>query len=186
MLRILPAIVVLLTGTLAAVSQQTAPLTKAQLIGQFAELTNANHIDIKVDLSLDDVSKRMVSMIDGDKDLTDAQRDTLRASAKEIFSRLAAQTQKTLTESQVLVRLGEQVVTDVYSRSFTEAELVELIAFFKTPLGKKAVNFLETSKTSISNDFRAAMGAKIDEVSQPLINSSIAELQQRIKDVKKK
>ena len=184
MYRMLRAMVVLLVVSFPAVSQQ--PPTKAQLIGQFAGLTNANHIDIKIDLSLDDVSNRMKSMIDGDKDLTDGQRETLRASAKEIFARLATQTQKSLNESEALVRLGEQVVTDLYGRSFTEAELVELIAFFKTPLGRKAVSFLQTSKTSIANDFQAAVQAKIQEMSQPIINSAIAELQKRITDIKKK
>ena len=186
MLRALFATVLLVIVAPAAFPQKSPGPTKEELIGEFATLTNANQIHINVELSMDDVSETMNSLIDDDKDLNSVQKDELKKAAGQIVSQLAQDTQKRLAESKILNKLGEQVVADVYRKAFTEAELVELIAFFKTPLGQRAVNFLASSKSQIEQDFRAAMLEKIREVSQPAIDTSMAQLRQRIQNAKKK
>lgn len=184
--QLLRVVVVLLIGLLPALSQDRSAPTKAELIGQFATLTKANRLDIKVQLSLDDVRKRMASLIDDDKDLGASQKEDLRAVAGDLLSKLRQQTENNLSESQILAKLGEQVVTEVYDKAFTEPELAELIAFFKTPLGQKAADFLATSKSRIENAFKVRVESKIQELSQPMINSSMEELQRRVKEIKNK
>lgn len=184
--KLLQLTLVMLIGIISAVAQEKSVPTKAELIGQFAALTKANRININVKLSLDDVKKRMSPMIEDDKDLTEPQKQELRKIATDIFKRLIQQTEKLLSESQILTKLGEQVIIDVYDKAFTEPELVDLIAFFKTPLGQKTADFLSTSNVMIERDFKTRMESKIQEISQPLINSSTEELRQRVKEEKKK
>ena len=183
---LLKFILVLLTCFSSVIAQEKSGSTKTELIVQFATLTKANQLDIKVQLSLDEVKKSMSSMIEDDKDLTESQKKDLRKIAQDIFSRLIQQTETTLSESQILSKLGEQVVFDVYDNVFTETELVDLIVFFKTPLGQKAVDFLKTSKARIERDFRARTESKIQEVSRPIIHSSMEEFRGRLKEIKKK
>lgn len=179
-------ILVFLIGFSSVVAQEKSAPTKTELIGQFATLTKANRLDINVQLSLDDVKKSMSSMIEDDNDLNEAQKKDLRMIAQDVFSKLTQQTQTALSGSQVLGKLGEQVIIDVYDKAFSEAELVDLIAFFKTPLGQKAVDFLKSSNNRIESELRTRMQSKIQEVSQPIILSSMEELRGRLKEIKKK
>lgn len=148
-------VVVLAVAFVPVFSQEDPAPTKDELSAQFATLLKANKMEIKIDLSLDDVKTNMSSIIENAKSLTDPQKQELKIFAQDAFSRLVRQTEKVLAESEVLSKLGEKVVVDVYDKAFTESELKDLIAFFKTPLGQKAVDFLAPSKNRIAVALRS-------------------------------
>lgn len=184
--RSLIAILLAVVISSAVDAQEKTVPTKTELIGQFASLTKSNRININVQLSLDDVKKNMSSLIEDDKDLSESQKQELKLAAKDIFAKLSRQTEDHLSNNQVLSKLGEQVIIDVYDKAFTETELKDLIDFFKTPLGQKAADFLATSSTRIQNEFKVRMESKIQEISRPLIDLSMDELRQRLTDIKKR
>jgi len=167
-----------------ALAQDALTPEKAELIGRFAELTKGNKTTFKVDVSLDHIKANMIALVDKDPELTEPQKEVLRKTAEESFARLTDTAMRTLNGSNVLNKLGLQVVTDVYNAAFTEAELKELVTFFEGPLGQRALTFMSTSRATIERIFKEKMQAKMIEISQPIVTAELDKLQEQIKKAK--
>jgi hypothetical protein len=74
----------------------------------------------------------------------------------------------------------------VYDRSFTENELQELIAFYRTPTGQKAAVFLPSVSSLVQKVFGEAIGPKLQSIIQPIIQAETEQLKQKVKDAKAK
>ncbi|QQS33750.1 MAG: DUF2059 domain-containing protein [Acidobacteriota bacterium] len=184
--RYIFAAFVICFGFSSFVAQDRAEPTKKGLIERFATLTKTNRLDVKIQLSLDDVNDQMKALIDDEKDLHEEQKSALQVERKAIFDKLSARTEKELNESKVLSKLGYDTVISVFDKVFSEAELIELIRFYESALGQKAVAFLARVTDEISSRFRVQLEARIGEVSKPQIDSAMDELRKRIDEVKKK
>jgi hypothetical protein len=184
MKTLIAAVFFLASFSASAAGQEKPVLTKTQLILQFATLMKANQLDVRLDFSVDDVKKRMLSLVNDDKELTEDQKKLLRKAAEDATGRVAEQTKAAFEKSSELQSLGQKVVTDIYDKTFTESELKELIAFFQTPVGQKAAEFFSTSKSQIEKAFKEAFVIKMQTISQPIIDGEWEQLKQKIKAVK--
>ncbi len=82
--------------------------------------------------------------------------------------------------------MTEDVIFKLYDTTFDEAELGGLIAFYRTPAGKKAANFLPTLSSAVQNGLGAVVVPKLQALVKPLSESETAKLKQKIADIKAK
>jgi len=89
MKTLIAAVFFLASFSASAAGQEKPVLTKTQLIVQFATLMKANQLDVRLDFSVDDVKKRMLSLVNDDKELTEDQKKLLRKAAEDATGRVA-------------------------------------------------------------------------------------------------
>ncbi|MBX3292418.1 MAG: hypothetical protein KF881_05920 [Acidobacteria bacterium] len=185
-MRVLISFLLLPVISSATAAQDNSEPTKNELIQRFAVLTRTNKLDVKIELSFDQVNDEMKALIDEDKELDGQKKADLQEERKKIFDRLVRTAEGELNSDQTLSKLGYETVISTFDKEFSYAELVELIRFYETALGQKAVGFLGTVTDEISKAFRRQLEEKIKAISEPLIDASMKELRERIGEVKKK
>jgi hypothetical protein len=84
------------------------------------------------------------------------------------------------------MELSEKVIYQIYDKAFTESELNELVAFYRTPTGQKAASFLRSLSSQVQKEFGEVIQAKLNNVLQPAIQIEVEKLKQRIKEAKAK
>lgn len=91
-----------------------------------------------------------------------------------------------LNDETQIAKLHEEVIYRIYDTSFTDAELRELIAFYRTPTGQKAAVFLPNLSSRVQTEFGPVIQQKLQALIQPLLQTETEQLKQRIKDAKTK
>ncbi|HEY8460183.1 MAG TPA: DUF2059 domain-containing protein [Blastocatellia bacterium] len=84
----------------------------------------------------------------------------MEESAQRILARLRAEFPKRIKLGEIL----EQAVLEVYDKYFTEAEVKDLVAFYKTPTGQKIIRILP----QISAEMLPRIGQLIDPAANQL------------------
>jgi len=87
------------------------------------------------------------------------------AKQQEIVTRYRAEVSKLLAEKMQWQQIEEKVV-DLYVASFSEAELKEMVAFYKTPLGQKMIDKMPTVMLRTAEISRQQMRFVIPEVKE--------------------
>jgi uncharacterized protein len=85
-------------------------------------------------------------------------------SAQRILTRLRAEFPKRINLDEIL----ETVMLEVYDKFFTEAEMKDLIAFYKTPTGQKSIKILP--------QFSAEMLPRVGQLMDPAVTLLATEL----------
>src|SRR5688572_6920157 len=167
-------------------SQQPAPTEKQSLITKFRQLTGADRVNLGINVSFEDIRNNLIGAVDGDKDLTDAQKQELRKSAIEAYDRLDKQLKTFLNDTATITLISEGAVFQVYDQAFNEAELKELITFYSSPTGQKALKFLPNLSVQVQKAFQSILLPKVQEFITPKIKAEEEQLKQNIKDAKTK
>jgi len=180
-------ITILMAGTaLSAKAQQSVASDKQDLVTKFRKLTGADNVKLGFNVSFEDVKNDLVGTVDGDKDLTDTQKQELRKSAVEAYDRLDKQLKDFLNDQSTVTRFSENAIFQVYDQAFSEAELRELIAFYSTTTGQKALQFLPSLSAQVQKSFQAMLLPKIQEFIAPKIKVEGDQLKQKIQETKTK
>jgi hypothetical protein len=167
-------------------SQQGPPTEKQVLVTKFRQLTGADKVNLRINVSFEDIRNDLLETVDGDKDLTDAQKQVLRKSAIEAYDRLDNQLKAFLNDTATINPLSEGAVFRVYDQTFNETELKDLIAFYSTPTGEKALRFLPTLSAQVQEAFQAMLLPKIQDFIAPRIKAESEQLKQKIQEAKTK
>ena len=178
--------IILVALGMAAHAQQPVMSEKETLVMKFRKLTGADNVNLKINVSFDDTKAELVAMVDDDKELTDAQKPELRKAAVEAYDRLDNQLKAFLTDRPQISRLSEIAVFKVYDQAFSEAELRELIAFYSTASGQKALKFLPTLSTQVQDEFQSMLIPKLQEFITPKSTAESDQLKQKIQETKTK
>jgi len=178
--------IILVAAGMAAHAQQPVMSEKETLVMKFRKLTGADNVNLKINVSFDDTKAELVAMVDDDKELTDAQKPDLRKAAVEAYDRLDNQLKAFLNDRPQISRLSEIAVFKVYDQAFSEAELRELIAFYSTASGQKALKFLPTLSTQVQNEFQSMLIPKLQEFITPKSTAESDQLKQKIQETKMK
>lgn len=179
--RLLLAVLIInVFGSVTAFAQQELSAEKRALISEFRALTGANNVNSRINFSAESVNKMLTAIVSEDKELTEAQRADLAASITEATSRIDKAARVFLEDKPQLVELTEQTIFSIYDKTFTDSELKELIAFYRTPTGKKAAVFLPTLSNQVQTAFGEVIKAKLDGILQPRIQTETEQLKQKI------
>lgn len=72
-------------------------------------------------------------------DLTDAQKEAMKASVKVYFANFSSKFRRKMSESIDYSKYIESSVYPLYDKFYTVEELKDLTAFYRTPTGKKVI-----------------------------------------------
>jgi hypothetical protein len=125
-----------------AVSPAISP-TKRSLIKELLEITQASKsanqvIDVMVRSEL----PKLVSAILKNVPSLDSDRPEVQKQFNDFVSRMAVKYRDRVLKKIDLKQLVEQVSYPVYDQYFTESELRDIIGFYKSSTGKKAISVL--------------------------------------------
>ena len=138
------AAVILLSFSVFAAGQQEIPESKRKLIEELMVITETRtQITEITDSSLAAMETMypmmMEEMISERTDLTDEQKAKVRELASEGYKQFSSKFRERLPKSIDYDKYIRESIHPLYDRHFTEKELADLIAFYKTPTGQKVV-----------------------------------------------
>jgi hypothetical protein len=181
---ILPIIALVATcGSIFVTHAQTPD--KRDLILQFRKLTGADTVTGSLNFSADGIRQILSAVVAEDKELTEAQRQSLQKPVNDATARVDKAARSFLNDTDQIAKLEEEVIFRIYDTSFTDSELIELIAFYRTPTGQKAATFLPTLSGRVQTEFGPVIQQKLQAIIQPMLQTETEQLKQRIKDLKK-
>lgn len=165
------AVFVLLCCNLAYTQQTISPEKKA-LIKEFLEVTgehkSANDTtDDMMKLMDQQILKMMSSIIEKDQTLTPEEKKDRQKDLDAFVARNMQRYRDFFTKTINLDKLIEDISYPLYDKHFTENELKDLIAFYKTPTGQKLV--------SVSPALAIEFMTKMFEVILPTIEKFVKE-----------
>lgn len=179
--------IILIGSAVSAVQAQEPGTTeKKDLVMKFRKLTGADNVNLGINVSFEDIRNDLVGSVDADKELTDSQKQELRKSALEAYERLDKQLKEFLNDRPKITAISEIAVFQVYDQAFTEAELRELIVFYSTATGQKALKFLPTLSAQVQQSFQSMLIPKVQEFITPKIKAEGEQLKQKIQETKTK
>lgn len=178
--------IIFIAGMMSTQAQQPVMSEKESLVIKFRKLTGADNVNLKINVSFDDTKAELVAMVDDDKELMDAQKPELRKAAVEAYDRLDNQLKAFLNDRPQISKLSEIAVLQVYDQAFSEAELRELITFYGTATGQKALKFLPTLSVQVQNAFQSMLIPKLQEFITPKSKAESDQLKQKIQEIKTK
>jgi uncharacterized protein len=136
-----------------AVSAQAPPSAEKQKL--IAEMIVIMKMDQQFPEIIDGVLKEMEksypsafnAVIDGNQSFTAEQRAALKASSGERYAAFSQKFRKRLSEKVDYGKYIKESVYPLYDRFYTEQDLKDIIAFYKTPTGQKLISTLPAVMT---------------------------------------
>lgn len=92
------------------------------------------------DAQMNQAKGMMSRMLDSKESFSAADRAYFKNSAEESFDRMAKKLKEFFKTELVLDTYLEEVAVTSYDKYFSESELYDLLAFYKSPTGKKSIN----------------------------------------------
>ena len=137
---------VLIAGitSFATAQQKAIPEEKRKLISEIITLMK---MDTQIGEITDTILKSMESTfpiavkrsLDNDPSLTPAAREKIAASSSEFFQSFSKKFRERLPQVVNYPQYIEETIYPLYDKFFTEKELADLVAFYKTETGQKLI-----------------------------------------------
>ncbi|MCW5959819.1 MAG: DUF2059 domain-containing protein [Pyrinomonadaceae bacterium] len=161
-------------------SEQTISPAKTILIKEYFEVTGGRE---SINKSLDAVFANLNSTlpmiiaanIEEDINLTAAQKADLQKSMPETIARMGKKLQDGLNQELDFAKVVEEVNYPLLDKFFTEAELNDLIAFYKSPTGQKAISLQPQIYTEATTRLNAILIPVMQKAMKKAAEDEIAE-----------
>lgn len=183
---IIIGVTLFLPGGMSSFAQQPALTKKESLILEFRHLTGANRVNLKINLSTEDVLDSLSAIVEKDPELTETQKQELRKAVSDAYAPVDKLAKDFFADRDQLNRISEEVIFRLYDVTFDENELAEAIAFYKSPAGQKTAAFLPTLSAQFQANFIAVVVPKLQALVKPVSEAETAKLKQKIADMKAK
>ena len=143
----IPACFLLLLWPHGAAAQEAQTTKKQELIRELLVATEARNTGVRVmDSMIAEMSRQYPQVIermaDASPELTPAQRQKLKESVGERQARFLKLFGERLKQRIDLGQVMEEISAALYDKYFSEDEIRDLVAFYKTPTGKKTLSVL--------------------------------------------
>lgn len=162
---LLLAIGIVLCSGIPSFAQQQTSTEKKQLISEFRKLTGGDVVNRSINFSAEGVRAVLASIVDQDKEITETQKAELQKSVTEATARIDKVVRDFLNDSSQITELEEGVIYPIYDKAFTESELKELVAFYRTPTAQKSLVFFRSLSPQVQKDFGQVIQVKLNESS---------------------
>lgn len=116
---------------------------KKALIKELLEITEAGkNVNQMMDMMVRSEFPKLVSTVLKDAPFLDSDRPEVQKQLNDIVSRMAMKYRDRVVKKVDINQLIEQVSYPVYDKYFTETELRDIIGFYKSSTGKKAISMM--------------------------------------------
>src|SRR5688572_21953869 len=102
--------IIFVTAVMPSQAQQPVMGEKETLVLKFRKLTGADNVNLGINVSFEDTKGELIATVEGDKELTDAQKQELKKSATDAYDRLDSQLKSFLNEKPKITKLAEGAV----------------------------------------------------------------------------
>lgn len=110
-------------------------------------------------------------------DLKRRDREQAQRTMFETSARMLARFKELMAERINFAEVMEQIFYPVYDKFFTEEELKDLVAFYKSPTGQKSIGIMPQLMQEAMSRSSEALNARV----MKLVNDVIAEERQHLK-----
>ena len=162
---------------------------KQALIKEYLEITGGREAINKIlDASfanLDDTLPLIISaQIEQDSNLTVAQKADLQKNMPETLARLSKRFQEELNREIDFAKAIQDVNYPLLDKFFTEAELKDLITFYKSATGQKAISLQPQIYTESTTRLNAVLIPAIQKAMKKVIDEEVAGMIKKTKPAK--
>ncbi len=172
-------------------AQQTSTETKISpekqaLIKEYFEITGGRDAVNKsldaVFANLNNTLPMIISAnIEQNSNLTAAQKADLQKSMPEMVARMGKRFQEELNRELDFAKVVEEVNYPLLDKFFTVAELKDLIAFYKSPTGQKAISLQPQIYTEATTRLNAVLIPSMQKVMKKVTDEETAEMIKKTK-----
>ncbi|HJS50357.1 MAG TPA: DUF2059 domain-containing protein [Pyrinomonadaceae bacterium] len=149
-------------------------------------MTGADRVNMSINLSTEDVRDSLSDIVEKDPGLNEAQKQELRKDVAEAYSKVDKFAKDFFADKSQINQLSEQVIFRIYDNGFSETELTEAIAFYKSPTGQKTAAFLPTLSAQAQKGFIDVVVPKLQQLIQPVSVEETTKLKQKVAEIKTK
>lgn len=180
------AAIVFVFGGSVSFAQQTVSPEKQALIKEFQEVTNvrknANEmIDAMLAFQESQSAQMLSSFVEQDKNLTPAQKQERRQMTAEATERVS----KNVREFLVRLNIGqtiEEIGLPIIDKNYTESELRDIIAFYRTPTGQKTITIAPKMMMEAMMAFSEKFVPKFQEFIKETTEAELAQMKQKLQN----
>lgn len=120
--------------------------------------------------------KLMIDIISERDDLDSREKDALRQKLLASTARMTKRFRELMAQRIDLTKILEAISYSLYDKYFTEAEIKDLIAFYRSPTGKKSIEVMpklfDDSMTRASAELTSKLRQIMKEITDEEIHSS--------------
>lgn len=174
---------VLITGLAATtLAQNTISAEKRALIKEMIVATDVQKTgDVMMKAMIDqfeaDAPERISESVGSIPDLTGPEREKMRREMAADAARLSKRFRELIKEKLDWNQLIEQFIYPVVDKYYTEDDLRNLIAFYKSPTGRKVLEVMPQMMTDIMLRSNEVIKPKFDEISKQILEEEKKRLQ---------
>jgi hypothetical protein len=173
-------------------AKPTVSPEKRALIAELLEVTEAKKNTVALFNSLMDQNEKQMpdvvwqslTSIKEVQELSADQQESLRKELADDSNRMIKRMRDLFLERIDFARLVENLSVDIYDRYFTEAELKDLIAFYRSPTGKKTIEVMPKMFTESFANAIEAIKPKLLEISTILANEEADRVRKELQKKK--
>lgn len=180
----------LMLGASDAFAQAKAVSPKEAVIRELVGLTT-NKEDMEkmsammMSLQKEESERLAAAMIDDDPQLKPEEKAELKKSISDFSERMYARVDEFFTKELDLVKTFTELSIPLYDKHFTESELREMVAFFKTPTGQKNIKIGPVLMMDITRGFMESIGPKLTDFVNRVSKEEVTRLKQKFDNERK-
>jgi uncharacterized protein len=171
---VLPLALLILGLSATASAQNTISPEKRALIKEMIVATDAQKIsDVMIKATMDQLEnnspKRIAESVNAMSDLTPEERKKMIQEMTDSSARFTKRFRELVKEKLDWVQLMEELVYPIVDKYYTEDDLRNMIAFYKSPTGKKVLEAMP--------QMMAEMITRSEEIIRPKIEGIVKQIQ---------
>lgn len=163
------------TATAQGTIQGTITAEKRALIKEMIAITETQKtgemmMKAMIDQFEKEAPQRIAQSVNALPDLTPQEREKMRQDLAADDARLVKRFQDLIKEKLDWAQLMEQLMYPIADKYYTEDDLKNLIAFYKSPTGKKVLEAMPQMMTDIMVRSNEIIKPKFDEIAKQILD----------------
>lgn len=159
-------IVVCVFGAKSTLAQQKVTPEKEALIKELLSVSGATKqvrdaANLMASFQRTEAERSISDLADDLKTLSPEEKDALKKSTTESVGRITKRFDEFFNKELDLDTMLQEVVVPVYDKHFSESELRDLIAFYKSPTGQKMITAMPQLTADVMTGFLEKIGPKL-------------------------
>jgi len=185
LLTFFAVVTIALAGNQALAQQQKVSPAKEALIKELLEVSGSTKAVTDVSAIMmafqrAESQKQMSAMIDEDKKLSAEEKVMLKQETAESIDRVTKRVGDFFTKEIDLDSVLLEIATPVYDQNFSENELRDLIAFYRSSTGQKVISLMPKLMAETMDGFSKKVVPKLEEFLKKTTDEEFAAIKQKV------